>query len=493
MNGEKNLREDKEIAKTLAAAPQGGSAGKNGDGEAQPRRERETEAPAADTGTGKERNGGKKSLTVILAAVACAALVLGGVVLGRQTKPDPDTPGEETRQPQAGDRETSPETEISGEERLYQQTLAYCEELASTGDMEEVLYYLAGCVPADGSNPRLEELQDYYEYQFAQETLAQADTLCEDGFYLAAISLIRDARNVCDSEMLRQGEGDCRQAFGVYNTSRLAAGKYNTVLLRDGYVDICGDSTYGELKADDWRDIVAVSAGDRHILGLRADGSVVAAGSNDERQTDVGNWWNVIAISAGDTHSVALCADGTVLATGYNHMGQCDVVNLMRSAGEKRIVSVAAGYGHTLALLEDGTVLATGVNEHGECSVYGWSDIAAIYAGTEISAGLRTDGTVVATGRGTQNWDLSGWTDIVNLAAGDFYLVGLKADGTVLAVMADDRNYDSQGQLNVGAWYDAVMIAAGNDHTVAIRADGTLLCVGSDRYGQCRWDGKNIS
>ena len=174
-------------------------------------------------------------------------------------------------------------------------------------------------------------------------------------------------------------------------------------------------------------------------------------------------------------------------------MGQCEVVNLMRSAGDLRIVSVAAGYGHTLALLEDGTVLATGLNEYGECAVYSWTDIAAIYAGTEISVGLRSDGTVVATGKGTENWVLSGWTDIVNVSAGDFYIVGLKADGTVLAVCADDRDYDHQGQLNVGAWQNVVMIAAGNDHTVAIRTDGTLLCVGSDRYGQCRWDGKDVS
>ena len=96
------------------------------------------------------------------------------------------------------------------------------------------------------------------------------------------------------------------------------------------------------------------------------------------------------------------------------------VSTLMNAAGDKRIVSVAAGYVHTLALLEDGNVVACGINSYGECNVFNWKDIVAIYAGTQFSAGLKMDGTVVVTGEGASGWDLSDWTDIVNLADGDY-------------------------------------------------------------------------
>ena len=502
------LHNEKEISPKPTAGQPGDSRGGNTDGTDQPRQGGNagtTPVPAEDGASGVSRNGGKKR-AVILGAAACVALLLLGVAAF--TGGEGRTPGisdDTSRLEQEATAATLPEAEngteaatvpvatISEEEQRYLQMQAYCEELAAAGRLEEALSYLLGCVPPDSGDPRLEELKAQYENLFVEDTLSRTESLCGQGQYLTAMRLLGDARRICDSQALIQAGGNCRQAFGVYNNARLAAGKYNTVLILDGYVNVCGESTYGEQAANNWQDIVAVSAGDRHILGLRSDGTVVAAGANDERQMDVANWWNVIAVSAGDTHSVGLCADGTVLATGYNHMGQCDVVNLMRAAGDLRIVSVAAGYGHTLALLEDGTVVATGVNEFGECSVYNWKDIAAIYAGTEFSAGLKVDGTVVVTGKGTENWDLSGWTDMTNLTAGDFYLVGVKADGTVVAEKDIDRDYEERGQANVHTWHDVVMIAAGNDHTVAIRADGTILCVGGDMYGQCDWNGMNIN
>jgi xanthine dehydrogenase molybdenum-binding subunit len=63
-----------------------------------------------------------------------------------------------------------------------------------------------------------------------------------------------------------------------------------------------------------------------HITSwVRADGTVVAVGSNYNGQCDVDKWKDIVAVSAGDTHTVGLCADGTVVAGGYNAYGQCDV------------------------------------------------------------------------------------------------------------------------------------------------------------------------
>lgn len=321
--------------------------------------------------------------------------------------------------------------------------------------------------------------------------LTEAEQYAAARKYRLAIELLDNAWKKYGERQFYDLAAKYRTEFGVYNTSLFAAGKYNTVILgSDGRVEICGDNSHREYDAGNWTDIVAISAGDRHVVGLTKNGTVVAEGNDVNDECKVTGWTNIIAISAGDVHTVALSKNGNVYATGYNHKGQCDVTTLTNVAGEKRIVSVAAGYVHTLALLEDGSVVACGGNSNGECNVYGWKDIVAIYAGSEFSAGLKKDGTVVVTGKGTSTWDISTWTDIVNLAAGDYYLIGLKANGDVLSVGVNSPDNPSEGQTSVSGWADIVFVAAGNDHTIAMDSDGTLLCIGSNKYGQCNYHGR---
>ena len=78
---------------------------------------------------------------------------------------------------------------------------------------------------------------------------------------------------------------------------------------------------------DEWENIVSISAGNTHTLGLRADGSVVAVGStsNDRGQCEVDQWYDIVAISAGMMHSLGIMSDGTIVAVGSNGYGQCDI------------------------------------------------------------------------------------------------------------------------------------------------------------------------
>lgn len=92
---------------------------------------------------------------------------------------------------------------------------------------------------------------------------------------------------------------------------------HGTVVVDGNNADQCA--------VENWRDIVAISEGGGHTVGLRADGTVVAVGCNDEWQCDVGCWRNIVAVSAGCEHTVGLRTDGTVVAVGSNSGGQCDV------------------------------------------------------------------------------------------------------------------------------------------------------------------------
>ena len=156
----------------------------------------------------------------------------------------------------------------------------------------------------------------------------------------------------------------------------------------------------------DWSDIIAVSAGSEHLVGLRADGTVVAEGENDYGRCDVSEWTDIVAVSAGTFHTVGLRADGTVVAVGSNEKCQCDVSDW------SDIVAVSAGFDHTLGLRADGTVVVAGTDDlFGPYDVLEWTDIVAVSAGHWRSVGLRSNGTLVTT-NSLDECTGSDWTNI---------------------------------------------------------------------------------
>src|SRR5688572_29030358 len=187
--------------------------------------------------------------------------------------------------------------------------------------------------------------------------------------------------------------------------------------------------------------IVAVSAGGKHSLALRADGTVLAAGNNDaggqlgddslvNRATfaPVSGLTDVVQISAGFFHSVARKADGSVWTWGSDYAGRLGVVFVderplvpIRVDTLANIVQVSAGGGHTLALRSDGTVWA-------------WGDNFAAQLG---------DGSTATRTRPVQVAGLSG---VVEVSAGYDHSLARTADG---GVYAWGSNYI--GQLGIGS------------------------------------------
>jgi alpha-tubulin suppressor-like RCC1 family protein len=151
------------------------------------------------------------------------------------------------------------------------------------------------------------------------------------------------------------------------------------------------------------------------------------------------------------------------------------------------IIQVAAGSYHTAGVRSDGTVVAAGDNGYGECNVGDWTNVIQVAAGCYHTVGLKTGGTVVAAGdNGYGECNVGDWTNIIQVAAGCYHTVGLKSNRTVVAV--GDNGY---GQCNVGGWTDIVQVAAGWHHTVGLKSDGTTVAVGVENppyerdYGQC--------
>jgi len=140
--------------------------------------------------------------------------------------------------------------------------------------------------------------------------------------------------------------------------------------------------------------------------------------------------------------------------------------------------------GHTVGLRSDGTVLATGWNGDGHRDVTAWRDITAVAAGWRRTLGLLANGTVLAAGRRSEGQrDVQSWREMVALSCGDWHSVGVRADGTALAVGINRRE-----QCAVEAWRDLSAVAAGYLHTVGLRNDGRVLATGDRTTGACEVD-----
>ena len=147
-------------------------------------------------------------------------------------------------------------------------------------------------------------------------------------------------------------------------------------------------------------------------------------------------------------------------------------------------IDVGAGSHHTVGLKSDGTVVATGHNEMGQCDVYEWTDIVSIAVGKWHTVGLRANGTVVAVGENySGQCNVDAWNDIVAIAAAGNHTVGLKRNGTVVAV--GDNPF---GECNVSEWNNIVAISAGSMYTVGLKSDGTVVATGDGSFGRCNVD-----
>ena len=285
-----------------------------------------------------------------------------------------------------------------------------------------------------------------------------------------------------------------RKKCAVASKMISAGGEYTVALVKDGtavavgsneckdFSDILMREKYcGQCDVSEWRDIVAITAGGYHTVGLKDDGTVVAVGKGLDfhgrywDQCNVSDWRNIVAISAGSYHTVGLKKDGTVVAVGNNKEGQCNVSDW------RDIVAICASGDHTVGLKSDGTVVAVGSKVCGRCDVSDWYDIVAISAAYYYTAGLKKDGTVVTAGKNEHGQcDVSEWRDIVAISAGDYNTVGLKSDGTVVAV-----GENKWGQCDVSEWRDIVAISTRFSCTVGLKSDGTVVAVGDNNKGQC--------
>jgi hypothetical protein len=254
-------------------------------------------------------------------------------------------------------------------------------------------------------------------------------------------------------------------------------------------------------------DLISVSAGAFHTLGLRKDGTVITwSGDNFGAPPVPTNLNSVVAISAGGGFSLALRSDGTVVewenslggarfgSTGgfrppgvrtppTNTSPQPPIILPIQPVEIWPILPVEPVQSNLPPVIQP-----IQLNPQPQSSprlalpsVFappdGLKNVVAISAGLRHALALKSDGTVVAWGVDELGEtevppDLNG---VVEIAAGDAHSLALRSDGTVVG-WGGGTSGAGTPPTNLTS---LVAIAAGEQLSVAVKSDGTIVAWGT--------------
>lgn len=273
---------------------------------------------------------------------------------------------------------------------------------------------------------------------------------------------------------------ELKNAFSPDDT--VIGGFFSFIRLRDGRVELLGDTLGAEKQAAEINDAVGADLGLNHAVILHQNGTVTNLGADQYARDAVGEWTGIKEVACGGFHSVGLTEQGTVVAAGLDADGQCQV-------GEwTDVVSVDAGLRHTVALHRDGSVSATGDNSFGQCDVSDWQNVIRICCGGNFTLGLTADFRLLAAGdNACGQCDVSDWQEVIGMSAGLWHTVALLGDGRVVTTGAD--GHDQHGVDGVAAFYTG----AKTDLPAGKRsAESEYLYMGDEKEGPwlyCNGDG----
>lgn len=197
----------------------------------------------------------------------------------------------------------------------------------------------------------------------------------------------------------------------------------------------------------------------------------------------------VVALAAGDSHLILLGADGRLWglgAGGNGELGQGDDLEAHRapvsipSPSAHRIRSIATGWRTSFVIDEVGALYGTGMNE-GDSLGLGPGRSGAVHTLALIGDGV--------TGEGP-------WRSI---SSGSFHTLGIKEDRTLWS-----WGNNAKGQLGTGTGANSALpvqvgdglytaVAAGHSHSLALRDDGILVVFGSNERKALGREGPDLA
>ena len=314
-------------------------------------------------------------------------------------------------------------------------------------------------------------------------------------FYLAQIEAWRDVERICvtaDSPFcvhrdgtisaLSYEKGDFRSWTDIVDIC--FAGKQLVGLTRDFRVRCCVIDRYSDAREFDpgsWDKVVAIYGDEYCLYGIRFNGDVLQDGAGESKAKDIAQWREVIAIATDLFYTYAMDLDGNILSSGF-----------VEAAPEcfpdpwSRITRVVASSFHCAGIRDDGTVVASGDNAYGQCDVRSWTGIRELAMSNSHTVGLCSDGTVVAAGDNTYGQcDVGHWRNITAISASGQFTVGLRRDGTVVCAGNLDDGLDAATH-----WNNVRSVVSSIDRICAVTYDGRVLITNGGYSGD--YDQKSV-
>ena len=212
---------------------------------------------------------------------------------------------------------------------------------------------------------------------------------------------------------------------GLNGVTKVAAGSYHSMALRNGRVVCWGKNASGQcnvpLQAQS--EVVQIEGGHIHSVALKSNGDVIQWGATTVEQPPSG--LKAKKITAGRGWSAAITMQNTVVVWGkepYSSYGEMEVPPELTN-GANIVVDISGSRHHVLACTSQGIVYAWGAGINGgtngsaqnyqQCMipggtsvlygsyqdyVYGLSNVVKVYAGWKHSIAQRADGSLVFWG-----------------------------------------------------------------------------------------------
>lgn len=184
---------------------------------------------------------------------------------------------------------------------------------------------------------------------------------------------------------------------------------------------------------------IAVSDEEAHtVAGLRTNGTIALNSPYvyEELKNEILSLNNIVDIDCTLYEVFALRSDGTVFGKVNNHYIRSDL-NAYKELDVSAWYDIAAiecGNNHVVGLKSDGTVIASGSNNNGQCNVMGWNNVSKIYAHKNTTIAIKKDGTILATGEIKNYSELRKLKDVKEVFCNEYNeYYALLNDGTITA------------------------------------------------------------